>query len=116
MQEKAKTIWNDWWLINFLGISLILNIGLWVWLSLKIPADLAEITLHYHALFGPDFFGEPEKLFYLPGIGTAILAVNFAVVFFGYKLEFFAMRMLGFVTLLSEAILLIASLLILGVQ
>ncbi|MFC1721356.1 hypothetical protein ACFL0Z_00385 [Patescibacteria group bacterium] len=114
----SKSLTNRWsftkdlLIINSLGAGLVLNIVLWVWLALKLDNLAGEIPLHYIAGFGPDVWGEPTKLYYLPAFGLIVLIINFLLLLMSWRWEKMAARLLAVAIVISQIILLVAGLLL----
>lgn len=114
--QKIEHFWRDWFLVNMAGASILLNIAIWVWSFLKIPKDVDIITLHYSAVFGVNLVDAPSKIYYLPGIGLALLACNFFLSWLFYTREPVASRILAGVALIVQVVLLVSVILILKFQ
>lgn len=88
-------------------ISLFLNILVWVILLIKVPISSAGIPLHYNIYFGIDWFGSWIMIFSYPLIGILIVLINF---FISLKLqlkEVFLTKLIGFLNILIQLILLL---------
>jgi len=60
-----------------LFLSVFLNLGLWLFLAGQAKNFIAATPLHYNIYFGIDLLGPWYRVFLLPLIGFAFLAVNF---------------------------------------
>jgi hypothetical protein len=102
--------------LNF--VALFLNLALWVFLFFqlkKILASQPEVTaipLHYNVFLGIDLIGQWYHAFILPLIGLVVVIVNFILAFALYSKKILISYFLSFTSLLTQLILIVASLLI----
>lgn len=69
---------SDTYIKIYILILVLLNIGIWVFsyiVKYKINED--QIALHYNVDFGIDYYGDINKIFVIPLLGTIIIFVNF---------------------------------------
>lgn len=65
--------------LGIVGVSVVLNLLLWI-LSITIfPQDSPVAILHYNAIVGVDFIGGGHQIYILPLIGVIILVGNIVV-------------------------------------
>lgn len=65
-----------------LGLSLIINAGIWAFLYLKFsPLGGSEnvLPLHYNIYFGVDLIGEWSRVFIMPLVGVIFIVINFLI-------------------------------------
>lgn len=60
----------------FLGLSLVLNLGLFLFFYFLIKQSNIPIVLHYNVDWGVDYLGEVKSIFTLPIIGFLIFLFN----------------------------------------
>lgn len=70
-----------------LGLSLILNIILWIMLVGKFGLSKEPVPLHFNIVSGIDFLGESRQLFELPASGVVIMLANFWLARTVYRTE-----------------------------
>lgn len=85
------------------------SLGLLIW---KIPRSIEAVFLHYNIYFGIDLTGSWYQLLWLPGSGVAILLVNGLIAFSGKSLTTPIKLFIACFTIGLEAMLLVASLLL----
>jgi hypothetical protein len=69
--EYFRKIWFLWL------ISLVLVIITFLWIFIKIHPGNSTLALHYDVLVGVEWYGKGKNLYFIPGIGLLISAVNF---------------------------------------
>ncbi len=69
-------IWRDRIGLGILGATLLLNLALFGYLSLRYPGLPASLPLHFDASGQPDRFGAPSALFVLPLLALGAMALN----------------------------------------
>ncbi len=62
-------------LVSF-GISLVINIILWVMVASKFGLSAEQIPLHFNVVSGIDFVGSSRNLYQIPGAGLLIFLIN----------------------------------------
>lgn len=72
MKEFLKDIVNK----ILMSSSLILNIGLFLFLYFFIRQNNIPIVLHYNVNWGVDYLGEVKNIFILPLVGMFIFLLN----------------------------------------
>ena len=66
---------KDYKLLLVLGLSLLLNLSIWVLSWYHFPSSSAAI-LHYSTAVGIDSYGDSRQIITLPKIGSVLLLVN----------------------------------------
>jgi len=64
------------------GLSVLLNGALWLLLSRALVNFDAIIPLHYDIYFGINALGPWYQLFVIPGLGLAVISLNFSLASF----------------------------------
>lgn len=90
LKQKARRFFTG----EFFGNSIVhwaliaaffLNIANWASLAVFIrPVDF-PIILHYNVYFGVDLIGNWRQAYFLPAVGTIMLAVNAILAYFFYR-------------------------------
>jgi hypothetical protein len=79
--------WTDHTARALLGTALIINLGLFAYLSLRFPRLDLQLPLHFNSLGQVDRIGDKMELFALPIIGLIMLGTNLALGLALYKRE-----------------------------
>lgn len=112
--NRLKIYFSNIW---FLWAScLILNIITFLALYFKIHAGNQTIALHYNVLVGVEWYGKGKNLYFIPGVGLAIWAVNFMLYRTLKEGENFLPSLTVFTSLCSQIILLAAVLFLIRVN
>ena len=97
-------IWFLW------GVCLILNIITFFFIYFKIRPGDQTLALHYNVLVGVEWYGKGKNLYFLPGVGLVISAVNLVL----YRALKDSKNFLSFLTVFAslcvQAVLLAAAL------
>ena len=97
---------NVWLII----LSLLANLANWIVLLIFLHPATPLIILHYNVYFGVDVTGSRREAFILPGVGLAILIINFILSFYFYRSkERIAGYLLLMVALMAQFSLLVAT-------
>jgi hypothetical protein len=97
-------------------LGCLLNILMWIYLFMNHVSSAYPVILHYNLFFGVDEVGEYDKIFILPGIGLVLLLINTLLANFFYRIERIAAYLLTFNTFILQALLLLASYLVIKVN
>ncbi len=81
--QKSK-FWRDKKVLALFGLSLVLNIFLWIYIFFSFIGSQGQTSLHYSILFGVDSIGWWHKLLQLPLAGLLILIINGVLAFYFY--------------------------------
>lgn len=95
-----------------LGISVLGNIFLWLFLVFKANNLGEEAILHYDVAQGIDQIGPAKSLFVLPLMGLVIIGFNFFLSAWGIKQNRLMAQILGGLAVATQIILIVAALLI----
>lgn len=88
-----------------LGLSLFINVILWIALILNFWHVNEFVVLRYNIYFGISAFGFWYNLLWLPLSGLIILLINFLLSFYFYKNQKFLSYLLVFTALCSQVII-----------
>lgn len=94
------------------GALLCLMLALPLWRILPLAGEKPFIPLHYNVYMGVDAFGPWYGIFVLPSLGAALFLVNLAFQAVFYRREHVLSVFFAVATLVTEAILLVAMVLI----
>ena len=89
-----------------LGISLILQAIIWIWLVTQIPREEGQVFLHYTVLFGVDTVGTWRELFAIPFTGFGILFFNALLGWMFFQKDKYLAHVLNVVSVLVHLFLL----------
>ncbi len=106
--NSPSTYLRDRSILVSLGVSLLINIILWILLWSKFGYSQDLIPLHFNVVYGIDFVGAARKLYQLPGAGLSILAVNFYLGKWLYEQEKLFSYFFVFVALAAQLMLAVA--------
>lgn len=84
------------------GLSILINMGAWLWLYLGTTARGEDAVLHYSILFQVDKIGNFSALYQVPSIGLFILFFNLVVAWFIYNYKAFLAQILLVATVFLE--------------
>jgi len=116
MFYSLKLYLRDWWITSPLIVVFLLQIFIWFHIIINIKPALGQIFLHYNIIFGVDLVGSWWKIFYLPLVGLLILVANCIVSFLFFKADKFLSRLLVWWILFVHCFLLIAIILLVGLN
>lgn len=109
--RQPKTIF--WTLASF---SALLNLGSFLWMYFKVPADAYPFIAHYNIYFGQDILGSKLMLFQIPLAGLVILILNTVLAWILFEKARFFSWVLGVATLLMQLFILYGSAIIIFVN
>lgn len=92
--------------------GLIINIGVWLYLALKVKSQSDPIFLHYNIYFGVDLIGEWYQIFIMPLTGLIIYFINLYFSYIIYRREKIISYSIISLTAVIQLIILLASFLI----
>ncbi|MEK7606688.1 MAG: hypothetical protein AAB444_00600 [Patescibacteria group bacterium] len=78
--QTLRFFFKDLFLSLSLGAAILLNLGMWIFLFVVMPAPMTQAFLHSTVYFGIDWTGAWYQIFFFPlagmavGIGNNILA------------------------------------------
>ena len=108
LAEKLKAYLNNVWFLW--SLCLLINIITFLFLYFKIHPGNKTLALHYNVLVGVQWYGKGKNLYYIPGVGFAITAVNFILYRAGRNYEDLSIFLPPFVSICAQLILLCAAL------
>ncbi len=94
-------------LVSF-GVSLAVNIILWIMVAGKFGWSSEPVPLHFNVVYGIDLVGSSRNLYQIPAAGLVIFLVNFWLARAVFSKEKLLVYFLGFGTLVIQAIFLLA--------
>ena len=107
-EQKLKMYFFNIWFLW--AVCFILNIITFLFIYFKIHPGNKTLALHYNVLVGVEWYGKGKNLYFIPGVGAVITAVNF-VLYRALKNEpDFLAPLTIFVSVAVQVILLIAAL------
>lgn len=110
MIEKLKAYFSK---VRFLWLlCLIFNIITFFLIYFKIHPSNQTLALRYSILAGVEWYGQGKHLYFIPGVGLAILGLNFGLYKAIKNHVDFLSSLLAFVSLCVQIILLAAVLLL----
>ena len=77
LAEKLKAYLDNVWFLW--ALCLLINIITFLFLYFKIHPGNKTLALHYNVLVGVQWYGKGRNLYYIPGVGFAITALNFVL-------------------------------------
>lgn len=104
--EKIKIWLSDIWFLW--SLCLIFNIITFLFIYFKIHPGNKTLALHYNVLIGVQWYGKGKNLYFIPGVGLAISAVNFILYKALKNNKIFLSLLTVFVSLCAQVILLAA--------
>ncbi len=91
-----------------IALSALLNIISWLVIVAQIKPNSEMLPLHYNVFFGPDIVTKGYYLYSLPLVGLLILGANYAFYRYTKDRENFAAKIVIAITMLVQALILIA--------
>jgi len=91
--------WHDWYMLGAGALGLGLNIALFAWLALMMPALPDIVPMHLSPVGIVDRMGSKTELFALPAAGLALQVTNVIVSAFLHRVE----RLAGYLTIAAGA-------------
>ena len=112
----SNSFWKDRLIVNLTALSLLLNMSLWIYFfQNKIESDY-PIILHYNLIFGVDYLGDYEKIYFISFVGLILILFNSILGYILYNKEKLASYFLAFNTLIVQIFLIVAGYLIVGIN
>ncbi len=97
-------------------ICLILNIITFFFIFFKIHPGTQNLALHYNVLVGVEWYGKGKNLYFIPGIGLAISAINYILYRALKDNRFFLSELTAYVSMFVQIILLISAMFLASVN
>lgn len=88
--------------------SLLLNLGIWLSLYLKIRPVEYLIPLHFNIYFGIDFIDKWTKVFTIPILGLIFIFINFFLSYILYSQEKILSHLLNTAAVFIQCLLILA--------
>lgn len=98
---ERKSFFKDKLILNLLGVGIILNILIWIFVLIKFGAGMEAVVLHYNVEFGADLVDTWSKIFTIPVSALVFVIVNTLLAYLFYKLESF----LSYIILIASFVL-----------
>ncbi|MBI2444516.1 MAG: hypothetical protein HYV42_04730 [Candidatus Magasanikbacteria bacterium] len=108
MLISPRFYFRDWRISFTLAAAGLANIFTWWYLGTNI-APSGQVFLHYTVIFGVDLVGEWGRIFWLSGSGAAVIIVNSVLAYLVYPSARELSRLLAYVSLLVQALLLLVA-------
>lgn len=99
-----------------LGLSIGLNVFLWIWLAIRLSSLGEEAILHYDVLQGIDLIGPGNSFYVLPLMGLIIIGLNFFLSALSIKRNRLMAQMLSGLAVAAQIILIVAAILMVQIN
>lgn len=99
-------------LLTLGALALLANAISWGILLWKVPSTEETVFLHYNIYFGIDLAGEWKQIFWIPGSGLVVWAVNSLFTLWSQSIDRLVKIIFLLTTLLFEIMLIVASIFI----
>lgn len=107
-----KIIKNNFWRDRFnlftVLTSLLLNLGLWLFLILRLEPSEYPVPLHFNIYFGVDVIDSWKHAFFIPVIGISIIIINLILSYLVFEKEKFMTHFLLSCSLFVQVLLFLA--------
>ena len=107
---------RDWWI----GIPFLISLGALIFIFFYTLTNVhpgnEQIFLHYNVIFGVDLAGEWWKIYYLSAASLLFFLLNFGMAWWRYRSDRLVARLLASVTGIWEIFLVVATVLIVGLN
>lgn len=104
-----KPFIKDRFTIYLIGLSIIINSIIWLYLKSNLELNLFNIVLHYRVYEGATVINVPKFAFQLPLIGIILLLISSSISLFFYRKDRFISYMNVVMGLTAQLILFGAS-------
>ncbi len=105
--EFCKKCFAEVWFLWV--VCAVLNIITFLFIFFKIHPGTQNLALHYNVLVGVEWYGKGRNLYFIPGIGLVISAVNYILYRALKDNRFFLAELTAYVSMFIQIILLIAT-------
>lgn len=86
---KKHDIWGSKYSLIVLGVSVIVNLSIWLLLYIRVEPSEYPIPLHYNIYTGIDAIDYWYKIFIIPAFGLGTILINLIIgLFFNNKEKF----------------------------
>ncbi|MBU0546276.1 hypothetical protein KKA13_03420 [Patescibacteria group bacterium] len=113
---SPKLYLRDLWISIPLAGAVTAQIFMWTYILYYIHPSPDQFFLHYNITFGVDLAGEWWKILLLPISGLAVFLINYFLSFYFYGVEKFLSRLLVLIAGIFHVFLVIATVLIVGLN
>lgn len=116
------TIYSPWlylrdrWIAIPGGVAVFLSVSIWWYILSKVPYTADQVFLHYNIVFGVDLIGSWSEILFPALSGLVIPIINFMASWLIYGSNKFLARFLAFATMVVQVFLLIAVVLMVGLN
>lgn len=97
-KSADKILKNNYWRDKFsmvvLLASLTLNLGVWLFLGLKLKPSDYPVPIHYNVYFGIDVIDYWTSVFLIPAMGLGIIIINLLISYLIHEREKFISQFL----------------------
>jgi len=83
----SNSFWKDRLIVNLVGLSILLNLSLWIYFIQNTKESIYPIILHYNLIFGVDYLGDYEKIYLISFTGLVLILFNSVLGYILYKKE-----------------------------
>lgn len=99
-----------------LSTAALCNAAIWLMIFFLVDRSVPTVILHYNIFFGPDGFGTWPELLVLPGIGAAVIALNYGAAAWLWQRDRFLTYVAASLALFVQAVLITATALVIAVN
>lgn len=110
LQIKDNPYWRNRLNLILFSASLVLNIGLWIFLYFQIKPSQHPIPLHFSIYFGIDVIDKWYKIYIIPGLGLVFILANFLLGAIIYRSEKILSYFLNFIAIFLQILLILGAL------
>ena len=112
----SNLFWKNRLIVNLTALSLLLNLSLWIYFFQNKKESDYPIILHYNLIFGVDYLGDYEKIYFVSFVGLILILFNSILGYILYNKEKLASYFLVFSALIVQIFLIVAGYLIIGIN
>ncbi|MDF1498403.1 MAG: hypothetical protein P1P85_03590 [Patescibacteria group bacterium] len=112
----SNSFWKDRLIVNLVGLSILLNLSLWIYFIQNTKESIYPIILHYNLIFGVDYLGDYEKIYLISFTGLVLILFNSVLGYILYKKEKLASYFLVSGNLLVQFFLIMSGYLIIQIN
>jgi hypothetical protein len=107
-----KSRYNSIMILN----SLLLNLGIWLFLYLRIKPSEYLVPIHFNVYFGIDVIDKWTKVFVIPKIGVIVVLINLILAYFIFPHEKFISYFLSSSSFFAQILLLLAAISVVAIR
>lgn len=101
--------WHSRYNIFILLTSLLLNLGIWLFLYFKFPPSEFPVPIHFNIYFGIDVIDNWTKVFLIPELGLTFIFINLILAYIIFSSEKFISYFLFSSSLFIQILLFLAT-------